>query len=269
MSIPPLSVFPLAGHGPRPAADSGTTGSGGNNTGSQTPPSPPRPAATGWLGARTLLLIGASERLDGVESGLDGDLARTLRDGLAAGREVIRSVEAAVSDDDEQRRAAALEKVRMLKARLQTLRMTAANDPDGTAREAAHLARALASAVRAYISAGGSAAEIGGLPTATASAAPAESAEANADRPSPTEPPSLPAPDPATGGGADDGTALSLVREVRAMMVVLRDLLDHARDRAEAEGRRPDRAVADGREELRRLTGAVGALTAHAIVVVT
>lgn len=87
----------------------------------------------------------------------------------------------------EAQKAAALAKVARIKEQIQALRMTASVDPEGTARLAARLARELGQAVRAYASAGGSSADIGGgssaAPVAQATTAPTESAPVEAAAP--------------------------------------------------------------------------------------
>ncbi|SDD71420.1 hypothetical protein [Rhodospira trueperi] len=95
--------------------------------------------------------------------------ADTLEDDLALSKEAVARLETAEKEMREARKNAAREKVARLKAQLQALRMLAVSDPEAAAREAARLARELAAAVRAYVSAGGDASEAANATGATTS----------------------------------------------------------------------------------------------------
>jgi hypothetical protein len=108
--------------------------------------------------------------------------ADTLEDDLALSEEAVARLETAEKEMREARKEAAREKVARLKAQLQALRMLAVSDPEAAAREAARLARELAAAVRAYVSAGGDASEAANATGATTSTNAA--ASAGGDEPS-------------------------------------------------------------------------------------
>lgn len=97
-------------------------------------------------------------------------------------QELLQRLKSSKKDINEQRKAAAREKVERLKAQIQVLLMMSSGDPEAVARQAAHLARELSAAAKQYASAGGSAGLVGDvtsnlLTTGAATATPTPTAE--------------------------------------------------------------------------------------------
>jgi hypothetical protein len=65
------------------------------------------------------------------------------------------------TDQRAQANAMARQKVEMLKQRLKMLQMSSVGNPAGVARQVAQIAKELAAAVKSYVAAGGSAADVG------------------------------------------------------------------------------------------------------------
>jgi len=108
--------------------------------------------------------------------------AAALRQEQRQAQELLQRLKSSKKDINEQRKAAAREKVERLKAQIQVLLMMSSGDPEAVARQAAHLARELSAAAKQYASAGGSVGLVGdvlsNLPTTGAvTATPAPSAE--------------------------------------------------------------------------------------------
>ncbi len=92
-------------------------------------------------------------------------------------KRVLSQLQSSHSNINEQRKAAAQQKVDQLKARIQMLRMMAAVNPEAAAKMAKQLARELASAAKEYAAAsgGGSAGGVGGVSVPSISSVPAAS----------------------------------------------------------------------------------------------
>lgn len=78
-------------------------------------------------------------------------------------KRVLSQLQSSRSDINEQRKAAAQQKLDQLKARIQMLRMMAAVNPEAAAKMAKQLARELASAAKEYAAASGGASAAGGV----------------------------------------------------------------------------------------------------------
>jgi len=85
----------------------------------------------------------------------DPDTAAALRKEQRQAQELLQRLKSSKKDINEQRKAAAREKVERLKAQIQVLLMMSSGDPEAVARQAAHLARELSAAAKQYASAGG------------------------------------------------------------------------------------------------------------------
>lgn len=68
---------------------------------------------------------------------------------------ILQQMDSSKSDVNEQRKAAAAEKVQRIKQKLATLRLIASINPEAAAKQAAQLSRELAQAVREYSASGG------------------------------------------------------------------------------------------------------------------
>lgn len=108
--------------------------------------------------------------------------ADAFRREQAALKQTISQLQSSRTDQSEQRKEAARQKIEQLKAQIQALRMMAAANPKAAARQAARLARELASAAKDYDGAGGGGVSMPTIPAAapatatTATAATAASA---------------------------------------------------------------------------------------------
>ena len=112
----------------------------------------------------------------------DPDKAAALRQEQRQAQELLQRLKSSKKDVNEQRKAAAREKVERLKAQIQILLMMSSGDPEAVARQAAHLARELSAAAKQYASAGGSTGLVGDVlsnlaTTGAQAATPAPSAE--------------------------------------------------------------------------------------------
>ena len=87
----------------------------------------------------------------------DPEKAADLRKKLEQAKGILDQIKAAKVDFDEQRKAAAREKIQRIKEQLKMLRMLAAVNPEAAARRAAQLSRELSAAVKEYAGAGGGA----------------------------------------------------------------------------------------------------------------
>jgi len=110
------------------------------------------------------------------------DKAAALRQEQRQAQELLQRLKSSKKDINEQRKAAAREKVERLKAQIQVLLMMSSGDPEAVARQAAHLARELSAAAKQYASAGGSVGLVGDvtsnlLTTGAATATPTPTAE--------------------------------------------------------------------------------------------
>ena len=105
-------------------------------------------------------------------------LAQRDKAKLEEARNALRSLSKPPNQAAEDRKAMARQKIEQLKARIRMLQMSAAMDPKGVAKLVAQLARELGAAVKAYASAGGSTADLGGIPTAATPTAATPSADA-------------------------------------------------------------------------------------------
>lgn len=114
--------------------------------------------------------------------------AQSLRDELAQATQILTQIQSSKTDANEQRRAAAAQKIQKLKAQIEALQMTGINDPKGTARKAAKLARELAEATREYVNAGGEPGISGNVSTNAplSNNPPSESAQATDNTSAPT-----------------------------------------------------------------------------------
>lgn len=107
-------------------------------------------------------------------------------------KQTLQQLQSGSKNVNEERKAAAAQRIAQIKAQLQMLRMLAATDPKAAARQAAQLARELAAAVRDY---SGSSGSTGGVPveagaatsSATATVATAASPDAVAGAAGQTE----------------------------------------------------------------------------------
>lgn len=104
-------------------------------------------------------------------------LAQRDKAKLEEARNALRSLSKPPNQAAEDRKAMARQKIEQLKARIRMLQMSAAMDPKGVAKLVAQLARELGAAVKAYASAGGSTADLGGIPTAATPSADAAGAD--------------------------------------------------------------------------------------------
>lgn len=91
----------------------------------------------------------------------DPEKARALRKQLEESRSILERIKSAKVDVDEQRKAAAQEKIQRIKEELKALRMLASVNPEAAARRAAQLSRQLSAAVKEYASASGGAGAVG------------------------------------------------------------------------------------------------------------
>ncbi|ESQ85772.1 hypothetical protein AEAC466_00945 [Asticcacaulis sp. AC466] len=80
---------------------------------------------------------------------------------LQTARDVIKVMAKSRTDQRAQANAMARQKVEMLKQRLKMLQMSSVGNPAGVARQVAQIAKELAAAVKSYVAAGGSAADVG------------------------------------------------------------------------------------------------------------
>ena len=87
----------------------------------------------------------------------DPEKAAALRKKLEEAKGILDRIKSAKVDFDEQRKAAAQEKIQRIKEQLKMLRMLAAVNPEAAARRAAQLSRELSAAVKEYAGAGGGA----------------------------------------------------------------------------------------------------------------
>lgn len=126
--------------------------------------------STGQHSALTLLKSGvntATQTKQGQQAGntaapeesllkhLDPEVAEKLQKKLVESRELLQKLQSSRSDLNEQRKAAAQEKVDKIKEKLKTLRLLAAVNPEAAARQAKQLSRELAAAVKEYAGASG------------------------------------------------------------------------------------------------------------------
>ncbi|MBB5708796.1 hypothetical protein [Sphingomonas xinjiangensis] len=81
---------------------------------------------------------------------------------LQEAKNAVATLAAVKNQSRDAQKAVAAKKVKDLRARLQALKLIFAHDPKKLARVAAQIARELAGAVKAYVGAGGAAAELGG-----------------------------------------------------------------------------------------------------------
>jgi len=95
---------------------------------------------------------------------------------LQEAKDAVATLAAVRTKTSDDQKARAAQKVKELKARLQALKMIYAGDPRKLARAAAQIARELAGAVKSYVGAGGSAAELGSDAAGDGSNAPQASA---------------------------------------------------------------------------------------------
>ncbi|RZJ94964.1 MAG: hypothetical protein EON88_11710 [Brevundimonas sp.] len=130
------------------------------------------PNATSLVGLATQMLSPSAASVDAARHRKDDK----AKDALAA----LQSLKSQRSSANEDKKAAARQKVEELKARIRALRMTMVGDPEAMAKIVARLARDLGAAVKAYAAAGGSATGMGmqaapaGAGTAPADASGAE-----------------------------------------------------------------------------------------------
>lgn len=156
--------------------------------------------------------------------------ADKVRDALTA----LQSLQTRTASAQEEKKAAARQKVEQLKARIQSLRMTMVGDPKSLAKMAAQLARELSAAVKAYAAAGGSTAGMS-APSAPATAAPTAEA-APADAGPPMRDPGGAAPDTGDGTGETEASG-----DTNAKTDPYREVLE----RQQAEAAEPSRKNAD------------------------
>lgn len=164
--------------------------------------------------------------------------AQAWRDEQAQTSQLLKQLASSKTQASAERKEAARQKIQQLKAQIQALRMMAQGDPKTVARQAARLARELASAVREY-SGGGSgsdmsaAAATGAATGAATNVAPVDNAAADADTAEDTAPESVTGA-VSTGGGArlsfnqDDA---AFAGEARGLMGNLKNILKQARDK--------------------------------------
>ncbi|HBC07328.1 MAG TPA: hypothetical protein DC046_07060 [Rhodospirillaceae bacterium] len=91
----------------------------------------------------------------------DPEKARALRKQLDESKSILERIKSAKVDVNEQRKAAAQEKIQRIKEELKALRMLASVNPEAAARRAAQLSRQLSAAVKEYASASGGAGAVG------------------------------------------------------------------------------------------------------------
>jgi hypothetical protein len=176
---------------------------------------------------------------------IDPAQAEALEGTIRQGKEAVEQFEAVEKSMRDGRKEAARENVERLKAQLQALRMLAVTDPEAAAREAARLARGLASAVREYVSAGGDASAVGAAAGASAPSGPGTTSEDEDGVETVGE--ALPLP-PVAGDDAD----AQFIREARLVKQALKDIIEAIkRDRdgdsnaRAADLRDADRALRD------------------------
>lgn len=105
----------------------------------------------------------------------DPDKAKAFRAEQEQLRQTIEQLQASKSKASSDRKEAARQKIQQIKAQIQALRLMAATDPKAAARQAAHLARELASAAKEYANAGGGSDAAASTSTASATSAAATS----------------------------------------------------------------------------------------------
>lgn len=86
---------------------------------------------------------------------LDPEKAATLKERLEEAKEVQSRLDTVKESAEDQRKAAAAQKIERIKAQIKALQLLAAANPEAAAKLAARLARELASAVKEYAAAGG------------------------------------------------------------------------------------------------------------------
>lgn len=181
----------------------------------------------------------------------DGALAAPLskKDEMAArklqeAKNAVATLAGVKSKGSDDQKARAAEKVKQLKARLQSLKMIYAGDPKKLARAAAQIARELGAAVKSYVDAGGGAGELGGVdagaaPAETADAAGEGGAEGSEAGAASAENAAAPATEAAEGDKADDKSAPGLGKPDDG-----KSAADSAREKADADFAREARALA-------------------------
>lgn len=112
-----------------------------------------------------------NDTLNTVLNTMSPEKAEDLRQKQQEARNVLEQLESSKKDMNEQRKAAAAEKIQQIKQKLQMLRLMAAMNPEAAARQAARLSRELAQAAKEYANAGGSSAS---MPTASSTGVPAD-----------------------------------------------------------------------------------------------
>lgn len=155
--------------------------------------------------------------------------AQAWRDEQAQTKQLLNQLAASKTEASAQRKEAARQKIQQLKAQMQALRMMANGDPKTVARQAARLARELASASREYANSGGTG-DAGAASSVTAStSAPVETAEgAEAETPTPV----VGAPVMTASFNQDDA---AFAGEARGLMNNLKNILKHARHKMARE----------------------------------
>jgi len=127
----------------------------------------------------------------------DPDKAKAFRAEQEQLRQTIEQLQASKSKASSDRKEAARQKIQQIKAQIQALRLMAATDPKAAARQAAHLARELASAAKEYANAGGGSDAAASTSTASATSAAATSTTTAVSSAAP----------PADAGGTDGAAA--------------------------------------------------------------
>ncbi|MDV6331607.1 hypothetical protein [Asticcacaulis sp. 201] len=180
---------------------------------------------------------------------------------LQTAKDVIKAMANSRTDQRAQANAMARQKVEMLKQRLKLLQMSSVGNPAGVARQVAQIAKELAAAVKSYVAAGGSAADVGTASSSntdtpssdatqkgaaaaqaapgdaeTASDAPSTDSKAGDDKTSETKNPYDKAIDALNSQAAKSGKAAAEKQEdadfltgVKALKQKLKELLAHAK----------------------------------------
>ncbi len=159
--------------------------------------------------------------------------AQAWRDEQAQNSQLLKQLAASKTTASAERKEAARQKIQQLKAQIQALRMMAQGDPKTVARQAARLARELASAVREYAGSGdGSDMSAPATTGATTNVAPTDDAdvkEAVAEDAAPESLMNLAGTGEARlSFNQDDG---AFAGEARGLMNNLKNILKQARDK--------------------------------------
>lgn len=140
-----------------------------------------RSGGSGLFQPKQNLAAQASSLLAALEKPASDSAAQLLKRAQQS-QNILQQMDSSKSDVNEQRKAAAAEKVQRIKQKLATLRLIASINPEAAAKQAAQLSRELAQAVREYSASGGSAGtSVVAAPAAATSPPPTEAVEETAN----------------------------------------------------------------------------------------